>query len=162
MRASLDLLDDTGPDEHPALVEHLRLSGALNTGFVLRVMVHGKIGFFASILAALSSEDEARIKSQLAAGRPAVLAALFGKCGFTTAVSAILIRGLDCWRSVANGKLNAGSQEIARLLLEFAGVDNKTPAFAHGNDDIVGLIRAIYLETIRENGRRHALSIQAA
>ena len=162
VRASLDLIDESGPEEHPSLVEHLRLSGALTTSFVLRVMVHGKIGFFATILAALSAEEESRIKSQLAAGRPAVLNALFGKCGFTAPVSAILLRGLECWRLVANGKLSAGSQEIARMLLEFAGAAEKTPAFAHGNDDIVGLIRSIYLETIRENGRRHALSIQAA
>ena len=162
VRASLDLIDESGPEEHPALVEHLRLSGALTTAFVLRVMIHGKIGFFAAILSALSAQDQVRIKAQLAAGRPAILSALFGNCGFTAPVSAILLRGLDCWRAVANGKLNAGAQEIARMLLEFAGSDAKTPAFAHGNDDIVGLIRSIYLETIRENGRRHALSIQAA
>ncbi len=35
-------------------------------------------------------------------------------------------------------------------------------AFAHGNDDIVSLIRSIYLETIRENGRKHAEAIRAA
>ena len=162
VRASLDLIDEAGPDEHAALVEHLRLSGALTTAFVLRVMVHGKIGFFSTVLAALAAQDESRIKAQLSAGRPAILLALFQNCGFTAPVSAILLRGLDCWRAVANGKLKAGAQEVARMLLEFAGADAKTPAFAHGNDDIVGLIRSIYLETIRENGRRHALSIQAA
>ncbi len=162
VRACLDLVDDSPVAEHPALVEHLRLSGELTTAFVLRLLVHGKITFFATVLAALSSQDEARIKAQLANGRASILAALFSRCGFTDAVSSLLVRGLDCWRAVANGKLSAGPQEIARLMLQHFGAADITPAFAHGNDDLVALIRSIYLETIRENGRKHAEAIRAA
>ena len=162
VRACLTLVDESGTAEHPALVEHLRLSGALTTAFVLRVLIHGKIGFFATILAALSSQDEARIKAQLSSGRAAVLSALYRRCGFTDAVASLLVHGVDRWRSVANGKLLAGPQEIARMLLEQFGADQPTPAFAHGNDDLVALIRSIYLETVRENGRKHAQAIQAA
>lgn len=162
VRACLDLVDEAPVNEHPALVEHLRLSGELTTSFVLRVLIHGKITFFAAILAGLSLQDEARIKAQLAHGRGSVLAALFRKCGFTDSVSSVLTRGLDCWRDVANGKLRAGPQEIARLVLQHFGAAENTPAFAHGNDDLVALIRSIYLETIRENGRKHAEAIKAA
>jgi uncharacterized protein (DUF2336 family) len=162
VRACLTLVDEAGVAEHPALVEHLRLSGSLTTAFVLRVLIHGKIGFFATILAALSAQDEVRIKAQLSGGRTAVLSALYRRCGFTDAVTSLLMRGVDCWRSVANGKLQAGPQEIARLLLEQFSADQPTPAFAHGNDDLVALVRSIYLETVRDNGRKHAQSIQAA
>ncbi len=162
VRACLDLVDESPVAEHPALVEHLRLSGELTTSFVLRVLIHGKIGFFATILAALSVQDETRIKAQLAHGRASILTALFRKSGFTDTVSAVLMRGLDCWREVANGKLRAGPQEIARLMLQHFGAAETTPAFAHGNDDLVALIRSIYLETIRENGRKHADAIRAA
>jgi uncharacterized protein (DUF2336 family) len=162
IRACLTLVDESGVAEHPALVEHLRLSGSLTTAFVLRVLIHGKIGFFATILSALSAQDEARIKAQLSGGRPSVLTALYRRCGFTDAVSTLLMNGVDCWRAVANGKLQAGPQEIARLMLEQFNADKPTPAFAHGNDDLVALIRSIYLETVRENGRKHAQSIQAA
>ncbi|MGB8817903.1 MAG: DUF2336 domain-containing protein [Rhizobiaceae bacterium] len=161
-QACLDLIDSSPASEHPALIEHLRLSGDLNTAFVLRVLVHGKVGFFASILAALSSQDETRIKAQLAHGRASILLALFRRCGFTDMVCALLVRGLDCWRAVANGKLQAGPQEVARLMLQHFNAAETTPAFAHGNDDLVALIRSIYLETIRENGRRHAEAIKAA
>jgi uncharacterized protein (DUF2336 family) len=162
VRACLTLVDEAGPSEHAALVEHLRHSGSLTTAFVLRVLIHGKIGFFATIVAALSGQDEPRIKAQLSGGRVAVLTALYRRCGFTDAVATLLMRGVDCWRAVANGKLQAGPQEIARRMLEQFGADQTTPAFAHGNDDLVALIRSIYLETVRENGRKHAQSIQAA
>ncbi len=162
VRACLDLVDESPAHEHPALVEHLRLSGELTTSFVLRVLIHGKIGFFATILSALSTQEEIRIKAQLAHGRTSIMTALFRKSGFTDAVSSVLMRGLDCWREVANGKLRAGPQEVARLMLQHFGAAETTPSFAHGNDDLVALIRSIYLETIRENGRKHAEAIRAA
>ena len=48
------------------------------------------------------------------------------------------------------------------MMLQRFNAAETTPAFAHGNDDLVALIRSIYLETIRENGRRHAEAIKAA
>ncbi|MGL4490804.1 MAG: DUF2336 domain-containing protein, partial [Rhizobiaceae bacterium] len=162
IRACLTLVDECGAAEHPALVEHLRLSGSLTTAFVLRTLINGKIGFYVTIISALSGQDEPRIKAQLSGGRRAALTALYRRCGFTDAVAALLMRGVDCWRAVANGKLQAGPQEVARIILEQFGADQPTPAFAHSNDDLVSLVRSIYLETVRENGRKHAQSIQAA
>ena len=72
------------------------------------------------------------------------------------------MRGLDCWRRLPTASLQAGPQEIARMMLQHFNAAETTPAFAHGNDDLVALIRSIYLETIRENGRRHAEAIKAA
>lgn len=161
-RACLDMIDDSPSVEIPALIEHLRLSGEMTTAFVLKVLVHGKIAFFASVLASLSGQEEIRIKAQLAHGRASILGALLKRCGFTDAVAGLMLRGLDCWRAVANGKLNAGPQEIARMMLQHFNAAETTPAYAHGNDDLVALIRSIYLETIRENGRRHAEAIKAA
>lgn len=161
-RACLDQVDSVPAAEIPALIEHLRLSGEMTTAFVLKALVHGKIAFFASILASLSGQDEFRIKAQLAHGRASILTALLKRCGFTESVSGLMLRGLDCWRAVANGKLEAGPQEIARMMLQHFNAAETTPAFAHGNDDLVALIRSIYLETVRENGRRHAEAIKAA
>lgn len=162
VRACLDLIDEAPAEEVPALIEHLRQSGKMTTAFVLKVLVHGKIAFFASVLASLSGQDEFRIKAQLAHGRGSILSALLKRCGFTDAVCGVMLRGLDCWRAVANGKLHAGPQEIARMMLQHFNAAEATPAYAHGNDDLVALIRSIYLETIRENGRRHAEAIKAA
>jgi uncharacterized protein (DUF2336 family) len=161
-RACLEMIEESPAAEIPALIEHLRLSGEMTTAFVLKVLVHGKIAFFAAVLASLSGQDELRIKAQLAHGRASTLTALLKRCGFTDAVTGLMLRGLDCWRSVANGKLSAGPQEIARMMLQHFNAAETTPAFAHGNDDLVALIRSIYLETIRENGRRHADAIKAA
>ncbi len=162
VRACLDLIDDSPVLEHPALVEHLRLRGEITTSFVLRVLINGKIGFFATILSTLSGQGDDRIKAQLANGRHAILAALFRHCGFTDSVGGVLMAGLETWRSIANGKLTAGPQEVSRIMLERHIAACSTPAFDHGNDDLVALLRSVYLETVRENGRKHALRLQAA
>ena len=162
VRACLDSIDTSPVLEHPALVEHLRLRGELTTSFVLRVLINGKIGFFATIVSTLSGQAGDRIKAQLANGRQAILTSLFRQCGFTDSVAGVLMLGLETWRSIANGKLTAGPQEVSRIMLERYDAASSTPAFAHGNDDLVALLRSVYLETVRENGRKHALRLQAA
>jgi uncharacterized protein (DUF2336 family) len=154
------MVDTVDPAEYGALVEHLRLSGDLTTGFVIRALAHGKIEFFGAILAALTEEAPARVNAMLANGRDAALKALFGKSGFSDAVNAILLHGLQTWRSVANGRHEAGPQEIARLMM--AQLEKSRPQMGHANDDLMALLRGIYLDAMRENSRNHALAIAAA
>jgi uncharacterized protein (DUF2336 family) len=158
IRACLNMVDSVDPGEYGALVEHLRLSGDLTTGFVIRALAHGK--FFGAIVAALTEEAPERVNSILANGREAALKALFGKSGFSDAVNAILLHGLRTWRTVANGRLDAGPQEIARLMM--AELEKSRPHMGHANDDLMALLRGIYLEAMRENSRNHALAIAAA
>jgi uncharacterized protein (DUF2336 family) len=160
IRACLNMVDTVDPAEYGALVEHLRLSGDLTTGFVIRALAHGKIEFFGAILAALTEEAPARVNAMLANGRDAALKALFGKSGFSDAVNAILLHGLQTWRSVANGRHEAGPQEIARLMM--AQLEKSRPQMGHANDDLMALLRGIYLDAMRENSRNHALAIAAA
>jgi uncharacterized protein (DUF2336 family) len=162
VRACLTVVDQSNMDEYPALIEHLRLSNALTTAFVLRVLINGKISFFSTILAALSAQDESQVKNQLSSGKPSVLAALYRRCGFTDGVAAFLLHGLECWRAVANGRLYAGSQEIARLMFQRASEGQKQTSLVHDNDDLIALIRCIYLEIMCDNARKYAQSVQAA
>ncbi len=162
VKACIELVDEAPAGEHPALIEHLRLRGELTTSFVLRILIHGKIGFFATILATLSGKNIERIKAQLANGQQSILTALFRSSGFTDAVVGLLLHGLETWRSVANGNLIAGAQEVSRMMLEGLVSSKTSSAPGHSNDDLTGLLRSIYLETVRENGRKHALRIKAA
>ncbi len=160
IRACLELVDSIETDEYGALVEHLRLSGDLTTGFVVKTLAHGKIEFFGAILSALSEDTPARINAMLANGREAALLALFAKSGFSEAVAAILLHGLITWRAVANGRLQAGPQEVARLMMN--ELERTRSKIGHANDDLTALLRGVYLDAMRSNSRNHALMIAAA
>ncbi len=155
IRASLAMIDGTRIEEHAALVEHLRLSGELTPGFVVRTVAHGKIDFFGSILVALTGYDEARIVSLLAQGRDVALAALFRTAGLPEPVSTVALCALKVWRDVANGRRVAGVQEVSWLMLKQLG---EQPA----DTDLASLLKSIHLDSLRDNARSHALAIAAA
>ena len=160
VRACLALADSVDPGEHGALVEHLRLSGDLTTNLVIRTLAHGKIEFFGAILSALTGETGPRVSSMLVNGRDTALKALFAKSGFSDSVGDLLLHGLMTWRAVANGRLAAGPQEVSRLMM--VELEKRRAKIGHANDDLVAVLRGVYLDAMRENSRSHALAIAAA
>ena len=116
-KASLTVIDGTRPDEHGALVEHLRLRGDLTTGFLIRTIAHGKIDFFGSALVALTKQAESRVMSLLAGGSDVAVCALLRSAGLLQATHGVILRALKVWRDVAKGKRLAGAQEVTWLML---------------------------------------------
>lgn len=155
VKASLTLIEGTRADEHPALIEHLRLRGDLTASFVIRTIAHGKVDFFGSALVALSQQSEQRVRALLAGGHDVALQALFRAAGLAAATHGIILRALKIWREVANGKRVAGVQEVTWLMLDELGGQA-----AQG--DLAVLVKSIHLEALRENARGHALAIAAA
>jgi uncharacterized protein (DUF2336 family) len=162
VRASLTLIERTRPDEHEALVEHLRLAGDLTTAFIVRMVAHGKIDFFASVLGALAAREASPVRTLLAGGRDLALAALFRAAGLPESAHAVILRALKIWRDVANGRRVAGAQEVSWLMLKEIGACPGQIGPAPHQVELAGLIRAIHLEVLRENARGHALAIAAA
>jgi uncharacterized protein (DUF2336 family) len=155
LRASLALLDTTRNEEHPAVVEHLRLRGDLTTAFVVRLVAAGKIDFFGSVLIALGGQTEARVRSLLATGHDVALAALFRAASLPGAVHGVFILAIKVWREVARGRRVAGPQEVTWLMLgEIGG--------PQADGEIAALLKTIHLDCLRENARNHALTIAAA
>ena len=153
-KASLTLIDRTRSDEHPALIEHLRLRGELTTGFLLRSVAAGKIDFFGAALVALTGQSERHIGALLARGRDVALCALMRSAGLPTNLQPVITSALTVWRDVANGKRVAGTQEVTWEMLQ-ALKDDPT-------GEVASLIRRIHLEALRENARHHARAIAAA
>lgn len=160
IKACLELVESVDSTEYDALVEHLRLSGDLTTGFAIRTLAHGKIEFFGAILSSLADDGSARVHAMLSNGRDASLLALFGKSGFSDASAEVLLHGLNTWRAVANGRIDAGPQEVARVMMK--GLETNRHKIGHANDDLMALLRGIYLDAMRDNSRNHALAIAAA
>jgi uncharacterized protein (DUF2336 family) len=162
VRASLTLIDRTRPDEHAALVEHLRLAGELTTAFIVRMVAHGKIDFFASVLGVLAGREAVRVQALLAGGRDLALSALFRGAGLPESAHGVILRALGIWREVANGRRVAGAQEVSWLMLRELNACPGQSGPAERQAELAGLIRAIHLEVLRENARGHALAIAAA
>jgi len=162
VRASLTLIERTRSDEHEALVEHLRLAGELTTAFIIRVVAHGKIDFFASVLGVLAAREAARVRALLAGGRDLALSALFRSAGLPESAHSVILQALKIWREVANGRRVAGAQEVSWLMLKEINACPGQSGPAPHHADLAGLIRSIHLEVLRENARSHALAIAAA
>jgi uncharacterized protein (DUF2336 family) len=153
-KACVTLVEMTGMEEHPALVEHLRHSGELTTSFLIRAVAHGKIDFFAAVLASLACRDTAHVVTILAGGRDLAVLALLRAAGLPEITHRVVLRAVKLWRDVANGRRLAGPQEVSWLMLAELGEDS--------GSELAGLIRSIHLEALRQNARNHALAIAAA
>ncbi|MBX3569011.1 MAG: DUF2336 domain-containing protein [Rhizobiaceae bacterium] len=154
VKACLTVIDRTDPDEHAALIEHLRLRGDLTASFLLRTVAHGKIDFFGAALVILSGQPEHRVRSILSGGSVAALRALLGNASLGTGTHGVIARALMVWRDVAKGKRIAGTQEVSWLML--AEIGGHT---AQG--ELATLLKSIHLDALRENARMHALALAA-
>lgn len=161
-RASLTLIDNTGREEHAALIEHLRLRGELTAAFLIRAVAHGKVDFLGSVLMALSGQSEARVRAILASGRDVAVTALFRAAGLGAALHGVFLRALKVWREVAAGKRVAGAQEVTWLMLGEIDAAPGQKGPRERDREVAALVKAIHLEALRENARCHALAIAAA
>jgi uncharacterized protein (DUF2336 family) len=162
INASLTLIDRTPPEEHAALVGHLRLRGDLTAGFLIRAVAHGKIDFFGAALGSLAGKDAARVRSLLANGREVALSALFRAAGLGENVHGVILAALKVWRAVANGKRVAGAQEVSWLMLKELNAAPGQSGPAEADRELAALLKRIHLDALRENARGHALAIAAA
>lgn len=162
IKASLHLVDGVAPEEHIALVEHLRIRGDLTTSFIVRTIAYGKIDFFGAILVALSGQSEARIRSLLIDGRESAFSALLRKCDLADNLDPAIQCALKVWREVANGKRVAGAQEVTWLMLQSIGANPGQNGAALHSSDLAVLLKSIHLDALRDNARQHALAIAAA
>ncbi|PZO75543.1 MAG: hypothetical protein DI629_17175 [Mesorhizobium amorphae] len=153
LRSSVALVEGTPETEHSALVEHLRLRGELTGSFVLRLVAHGRVDFFAAVLSALSGRDLARIHALLRGGARGSLIALFRKSGLAAALDAVLLTGLDSWRAVMSRGRQAGVQEVSYAMLGAAKAEE--------GGEIATLLKSIHLDALRANARAHARSLAA-
>lgn len=162
LKASISLVTTTPAEEYPILIEHLQLRGDLTTAFVIRIVASGKIDFFGAILVALSGYDLVRVRNLLVDGRAAALDALFRAAGLPDGTHQALVVALQAWRSIAKGKRMIGSQEVVRMMIEHVAPMDRSGVPLAANDDLLSLLKRLYLDAIRENAREHALAIVAA
>ncbi|MBE7185989.1 MAG: DUF2336 domain-containing protein [Methylobacterium mesophilicum] len=153
-RAVPALIETVPSAEYPALVEHLRLQGQLTESLLLRAVAMGHVAFLAATLSALTGRDASRVAALLAGRQPGPVAALFRKAGLKPSLDGVLLCAVGLWQEVASGKRVAGAQEVSYAMLQACG---------HGLPvELTALLKKIHLDALRENARRHALTVMAA
>lgn len=138
-RATLEISRLHGAEQ---LVGHLRESGQLTAGLVLRALFCGNLEFVAHALAELSGQDVARVARVLAVPRSHGFRALYRRTGMPEAAFAIFCVGADHLDEDGDG---IGTGRLCRRALEHAVSVCGEDAFGA----IGGLMRGLLQEAVR-------------
>ncbi|KPB01476.1 DUF2336 domain-containing protein [Ahrensia marina] len=161
-RALVHMVGSSRDTNVDSLIDSLRESGDLTTQLLIRTACYGKMDFLARVLSSLSGETPSRVTSILVKERKNQLRALLAGAGFSEAVQPVFEYAISLWRDVAQGKLVAGAQEITREIMERFEESAAGSAHMAANDDIMSLLRSIYLDAMRDNARKHAVALTKA
>lgn len=100
-QATVALAAETESEELPELVEHLRVTGQLTTGLLLRAVCAGNVALLETALAVLAHAPVERVASLVRAGRVGVLRAIYDKAGLPPRAFDAFAAALDAWRAIA-------------------------------------------------------------
>ncbi|GAA3851117.1 DUF2336 domain-containing protein [[Pseudomonas] carboxydohydrogena] len=150
-RSLLDIASLSQGEELANLVHHLRESGQLNAGLVLRALLSGNAGLFEAALVELSGLPQRRVAA-LAYGRGAGLDALLTKAGFPAstvpafraAVAAILETGFV---DTQDGVTRLQRRMVERVLTQCES------EVVSAHDPLLVLLRRFAVEAAREDAR---------
>ena len=100
-RATVAIAAETETEELGALVEHLRVTGQLNTALLLRAVCAGNVALFETALSVLARVPEARVTSLTRSGRLRSLRAIYDKAGLPSMAFEAFVAALDTCRVMA-------------------------------------------------------------
>lgn len=151
-KATVGLAADTAYDELAELVRHLRESGQLTAGMILRGLLSGNVVLFEEALAELSGMPIDRVTSYIHDKTISGFHALYRKAGLPDAAYPAFRESIAAMRE---GMLVGEGGDMARLkrrmverVLERCAAD-ATP----GNDGVLALLRRFAVEAAREEAR---------
>ncbi|MHC5653018.1 DUF2336 domain-containing protein [Stappia sp.] len=155
-RATVSLANCAAPHETEALVEHLRQSGQLTAGLLLRGVCTGNAELFQTALVRLSGLSRRRVASVLSSGRSLPLRALLGRAGLPSRTHSLFCVAVSVWRDLLSAAPNApavaGSARVSRLLIGEVIARYQAQDGVEA-DDLVVMLRRFSAEIAREAAR---------
>ncbi len=160
-RATVALAAETELDELPALVEHLRVTGQLTTGLLLRAVCAGNVALFETALAVLAHAPVERVASLVRAGRVNVLRAIYSKAGLPPSAFAAFAAALDTWREIAgeggsDDRYHATRRMVDAVLSRYAQISDGEMY------ELATMLRRFAADQAREAARDYARITKAA
>lgn len=160
-RATVALAAETEQDQLPALVEHLRLTGQLTTGLLLRAVCAGNVALFETALAVLARTPVERVASLVRAGRVNVLRAIYSKAGLPPRAFDAFAAALDTWRRIAeeggsDDRYHATRRMVDAVLARYTQISDGEMY------ELATMLRRFAADQAREAARDYARRAKAA
>jgi uncharacterized protein (DUF2336 family) len=150
-KATVALAADTPYDELPALVRHLRQSGQLTAGMILRGLLSGNVVLLEEALAELSDLPLDRVTSYIHDKNISGFHALYRKAGLPDGAYPAFRHAIAAMRQ---GALRGGQGQAARLKRAMVErVLDGCSAEADADDSLLALLRRFAVEAAREEAR---------
>jgi uncharacterized protein (DUF2336 family) len=160
-RATVTLAAASQQDEMRPLVRHLRESGQLTAGLVLRALLSGHLRLFEEALAELSSLPAHRVAILIYDRRGTGLRALFDKAGLPPSAFSAAQAALETMHETGFPGSASGSTRLQRRMVErvLTRCEHETPGEI---DPLLILLRRFATEAARDEARLLCADLAAA
>lgn len=150
-RAVLDLAACSREDDLDLLIDHLRESGQLTAGLLLRALLSGNLELVGEALAQLSELPPARVAALIEAGGGAGLAAMLRRAGLPASTIPAFQVALEEGRDIGFAAPAGGMARLNRRLVERVLAVCERDAAADAG--LLVLLRRFAMEAAREEAR---------
>ncbi|GJE60428.1 DUF2336 domain-containing protein [Methylobacterium trifolii] len=155
-RAVLDLCEGAGPAAVARIVKHLRTTGQLNAGLILRAILSGAMGFAETAFADLTGLDHVRVATLMRS--PRGIADLHGRAGLPEALLPAVTAALGAWREALDGATTLRGAGLSRRMIERAITACEDMDFAT-MQGVMALLARFEAEAARDEAREVARAI---
>jgi uncharacterized protein (DUF2336 family) len=159
-KATVTLAATSPAPDLRALVVHLRATGQLTAGLILRALLSGNVRLFEEALADLSGLPSARVAGLIHDKRGAAFRALYDKAGLPATAYSAFRAALDTLHEIgfvaeAGGATRLKRRMVERVLTRCAGDENEI-------DPLLSLLRRFATEATRDEARLFCDELVAA
>ncbi len=155
-RGVLDLCAGAGPAALARVVRHLRGSGQLNAGLILRAVLSGQMAFAETAFADLTGLDHARIAALMR--DPRGIADLHRRAGLAEALLPAVTAALSAWREAQDGTTGLRGPGLSRRMIERAITACEDMPFSE-MQGVMALLARYEAEAARDEARNVARAI---
>lgn len=155
-RGVLDLCAGAGPAAVARVVRHLRGTGQLNAGLILRAILSGQMGFAEAAFVDLSGLDNSRVAAMMR--EPRGIADLHRRAGLAEALLPAITAALSAWREAQDGATTLRGAGLSRRMIERAITACEDMPFA-AMQAVTALLARYEAEAARDEAREVARAI---
>ncbi|WP_132251431.1 DUF2336 domain-containing protein [Methylobacterium segetis] len=155
-RALLELCAGAGAAALARVVQHLRASGQLNAGLVLRAVLSGQMAFAETALADLAGLDRARVAGLVRSARG--YGGLHLRAGLPEALLPAFSAALSAWREAETGATSLSGAGLSRRMIERALTACEDMPFSE-MQAVTALLARYEAEAARDEARAVARAI---
>jgi uncharacterized protein (DUF2336 family) len=150
-RSTVNIAARSRGDDIRGLVRHLRATGQLTAGLILRALLSGNLELFDAALAELSGMPQARVSALLHDRGGASLQALLGRAGLPESTFAAFRMALDVSHEIGYVDTLGGAARLRRRMVERVLTHCETDRQAA--EPLLILLRRFATESAREDAR---------